>query len=288
MEIYLSPTAGFCDGVKRAYEMIESLDMKTIATPVRILGNLVHNPDVVKKIEENGIVKISLEELSKAEKGEIGTLIITAHGIGPDVFEIARKKKITVIDTTCPRVIKVQRLAQVFAVRDYEIVLVGDKLHNEVEGIHAWGNRKAQIVSDRSELEKLKLAPDKKVAVISQTTQNEEFFREACAYVGHIHPQVEIFSTICHATHDRQTEIKKLAEKFETVIVIGSPMSANSTRLYEISQALNPRTFFVENASEIKLAELKDAKSIAVMAGASTPSWVIQEVMDLLFSDFKL
>lgn len=288
MEIYLSPTAGFCDGVKRAYEMIDGLDMARVATPVRILGNLVHNPDVVRKIEEKGISKIDLVQFESAKEGEIGTLIITAHGIGPEVFAIAKNKKIEVIDTTCPKVIKVQRLAQVFAARGYEIVLVGDKKHNEVEGIHAWGEKKARIVSDRAELENLKFSPDDKVAVISQTTQNEEFFREVCEQVKKIHPTAEIFETICHATHDRQGEIKKLAKKFEAVIVIGSPMSANSTRLYEISKGINPKTFFVENASEIKLDELTGAKSIAVMAGASTPDWIIQEVMDLLFSHFKL
>ena len=282
MEIYLSPTAGFCDGVKRAYEMIESLDMKTVATPVYILGNLVHNPDVVKKIEEKGIMKISREELVEAKVGEIGTLIITAHGIGPEVFAIAKKKNIVVIETTCPKVIKVQRLAQVFAARGYEIILVGDKLHNEVEGIHAWGEHKAQIVSNQTELKNIRIVTDKKVAVISQTTQNEEFFNEVCKYVESIHPKAETFSTICHATHDRQKEVKKLAKKFDAVVVIGSAISANSTRLFEISRELNPKTFFVENASKLKISDLKNVKSLAVMAGASTPDWVIREILDFL------
>ena len=288
MEIYLSQTAGFCDGVKRAYEMIAALDMENVEKPVRILGNLVHNPDVVKKIEEKGIAKISREEFEAAKTGEIGTLIITAHGIGPEIFELAEEKGMAVIDTTCPKVIKVQRLAQVFAKRGYRIVLVGDKKHSEVEGIHAWGDRKAQIVSSREELKELNFSPEEKVAVISQTTQNEEFFKEVCDWVKKIHPKAEIFETICHATHDRQEEVKGLAQKFEAMIIIGSPISANSTRLYEISKELNLKTFLVENASEIKLDELTDVKSIAVMAGASTPDWIIREVMDLLFSHFKL
>jgi len=288
MKIYLSQTAGFCDGVKRAYEMIAALDMKKAKKPVRILGNLVHNPDVVNKIGEKGISKINWEEFETAAVGEIGTLIITAHGIGPEVFEIAKSKDIEVIDTTCPRVIKVQRLAQVFAKRGYEIVLVGDQKHNEVEGIHAWGGRKTKIVSDKSDLEMLKFSSDAKVAVISQTTQNEEFFREVGEYVKGIAPQAEIFETICHATHDRQAEVKKLSKEFQAVIVIGSPISANSTRLYEISRELNPKTYFVENAGQIRLDELEGLKNIAIMAGASTPDWIIKEVMDLLFSHFKL
>lgn len=288
MEIYLSQTAGFCDGVKRAYEMIEGLDMARAKKPVRILGDLVHNPDVVKKIEEKGILKISREDFEAVKNGEIGTLIITAHGVGPEIFEIAKKKKIEIIDTTCPRVIKVQRLAQVFSKRGYEVILVGDKEHKEVDGINAWGERKAQIVSDEKDLEKLEFSSGKEMAVLSQTTQSEEFFEKVSEYVRDKNPGAQVISTICHATHDRQGEIKKLAKKFEAVIVIGSPMSANSTRLYEISKELNPKTFFVENASEIKLDELADTKSIAVMAGASTPDWIIQEVMDLLFSHFKL
>ncbi len=288
MKIHLSQSAGFCDGVKRAYEMINTLDMENVRKPIYILGSLVHNPEVVKKIEEKGILKITLEELVAAKEGDVGTLIITAHGIGPDVFAIAKKKNIKVIDTTCPKVIKVQRLAQVFYQRGYSVILVGDKKHSEVNGIYEWGGGKAQIVSDRAELANLKISSDAKIAVLSQTTQDEDFFNEVASFVKSQAPQAEVLSTICHATHDRQAEIKKLAGEFEAVVVIGSPISANSTRLFEISKTLNPKTFFVENASEIKLADFANIESIAVMAGASTPDWIIQDVMDLLFSSFEL
>lgn len=288
MNIFLAQSAGFCDGVKRAYEMVNALDMETVKKPVCILGALVHNPDVAKKVDDKGILKISFDELLNAKNGEIGTLIVTAHGAGPDVFEIAQQKGIAVIDTTCPRVVKVQRLAQVFWKRGYEVILVGDKKHKEVEGIYEWGGKKARIISDLSEFSTLDVSSFSKVAVISQTTQDEDFFKEVAKFVKSQAPQAEILSTICHATHDRQKEIKELAERYEAVIVIGSATSANSTRLFEISKKLNSKTFFVENASEIELEKFTGINSIAVTAGASTPDWIIKEVMDLLFSHFKL
>ncbi|MFA7319686.1 MAG: 4-hydroxy-3-methylbut-2-enyl diphosphate reductase [Parcubacteria group bacterium] len=288
MEIFLAQSAGFCDGVKRAYEMVNNLDMEAVKNPVCILGALVHNPDVARKVEDKGILKISFEELLNSENGNIGTLIVTAHGAGPDIFAVAEKKGIEVIDTTCPKVVKVQRLAQVFRKRGYEVILVGDKKHKEVEGIYEWGGKKAQIISDLSEFSAVDVAAFSKVAVISQTTQDEDFFKEVAEFVKSQAPQAEILSTICHATHDRQKEVKRLARQYEAVIIIGSDTSANSTRLFEISKKLNPKTFFVENASGINLKNFSEVKSIAVTAGASTPEWVIKEVLDLLFSHFKL
>jgi len=204
MKINLSQFAGFCDGVKRAYEMVSALNVARIPKPIYILGSLVHNPDVIKKVEEKGIQKIDYEKFLKAKEGEIGTLIITAHGVGPEIFQMAKKKKIKIIDTTCPKVIKVQRLAQIFSKRNYEIILIGDKGHREVEGINAWGEKKAKIISAEKDLKKLKFSKNKKIAVMSQTTQDVNFFEKANKFIKKKNSHAEIFSTICLATHDRQ------------------------------------------------------------------------------------
>ncbi len=280
MEIYLSQYAGFCDGVKRAYALVTSLKMKTLKEPVCILGHLVHNENVAQKVKEKGIKEISRQELFSSSRGEIGTLIITAHGVGPDIYAEAQKKQIELIDTTCPKVIKVQRLAQVFAKRGYGIILVGDAGHKEVEGINAWGNNKAEVVSQIDDLKKISFPRDKKIIVLAQTTQNEDFFEEVTQFVKKKFTQAEIISTLCYATHERQKETKKLAQQNDVMIIIGSPTSANSRRLFDISSSLNLQTYFIAEAYELKKDWFQKAQKVAITAGASTPSWVIEEVLE--------
>jgi len=282
MKINLSQFAGFCDGVKRAYEMVSALNVARIPKPIYILGSLVHNPDVIKKVEEKGIQKIDYEKFLKAKEGEIGTLIITAHGVGPEIFQMAKKKKIKIIDTTCPKVIKVQRLAQIFSKRNYEIILIGDKGHREVEGINAWGEKKAKIISAEKDLKKLKFSKNKKIAVMSQTTQDVNFFEKANKFIKKKNSHAEIFSTICLATHDRQEEIKKMAKKNDAIIIIGSKESANSTRLFEIAKEKNSKTYFIENSKQLEKKWFVGVEKVLVSAGASTPNWVIEEVVEKL------
>ena len=282
MKINLSQFAGFCDGVKRAYEMVSALNVARIPKPIYILGSLVHNPDVIKKVEEKGIQKIDYEKFLKAKEGEIGTLIITAHGVGPEIFQMAKKKKIKIIDTTCPKVIKVQRLAQIFSKRNYEIILIGDKGHKEVEGINAWGEKKAKIISAEKDLKKLKFSKNKKIAVMSQTTQDVNFFEKANKFIKKKNSHAEIFSTICLATHDRQEEIKKMAKKNDAIIIIGSKESANSTRLFEIAKEKNSKTYFIENSKQLEKKWFVGVEKVLVSAGASTPNWVIEEVVEKL------
>ena len=282
MKINLSQFAGFCDGVKRAYEMVSALNVARIPKPIYILGSLVHNPDVIKKVEEKGIQKIDYEKFLKAKEGEIGTLIITAHGVGPEIFQMAKKKKIKIIDTTCPKVIKVQRLAQIFSKRNYEIILIGDKGHKEVEGINAWGEKKAKIISAEKDLKKLKFSKNKKIAVMSQTTQDVNFFEKANKFIKKKNAHAEVFSTICLATHDRQEEIKKMAKKNDAIIIIGSKESANSTRLFEIAKEKNSKTYFIENSKQLEKKWFVGVEKVLVSAGASTPNWVIEEVVEKL------
>jgi 4-hydroxy-3-methylbut-2-enyl diphosphate reductase len=282
MKITLSQYAGFCDGVRRAYEMVSALDMARAKRPVYILGTLVHNPNVNEKIEVKGIEKIEREEFFAAKAGEIGTIIITAHGTGPDVYAHARKIGAEILDATCPKVIKVQRLAQVYKKRNYQIVIVGDRGHKEVRGIDDWGGGGAVIISDAADLKNIKLDPEEKIAVLAQTTQNEEFFRSAGVYLKKKYPSVEILATTCHTTHERQEEIKNLARSHDAVIVIGSNTSANSGRLFEIARKINPRTYFIENAAELANVKFDGAEKVAVTAGASAPGWVIEEVMEYI------
>lgn len=282
MKITLSQFAGFCDGVRRAFDIVNDLDLEKIKKPVYALGSLVHNRDVVDKIEKKGIQKIDMQTFFDAKPGEIGTLIITAHGVGPRVYEIAREKNIELIDTTCPRVIKVQRLAESYSKNGYSIILVGDKDHKEVRSIFEWGGEKPIIVSDSADLEKLQLSQAGKIVILSQTTQSKYFLQEAYDFVKKKYANVEILDTICPATDQRQDEIKKLTPKNDAAVVIGSPESANSKRLYEIASGINPKTIFVERENALDLEFFKGAESVAVTAGASTPDWVIENVIKRL------
>lgn len=284
MNITLSKYAGFCEGVQRAYDIVEEIanDPK-VKRPIFVLGSLVHNGDVVEKIEKMGVKKVHvegpLEDFFQKIKNEVGTLVITAHGIGPEIYELAKKHKVDLVDTTCPRVIKVQRLAKVFFDRDAQIVIVGEKNHKEVKGIYEWANKKAIFIETEEDLCGFAVDGDKKIVVLSQTTQDQEFVEKAALHIKKKYPKAEIIDSICLTTHHRQTEIKKLAAKNDVVIVIGSPESANSNRLWEISKRENSDSYFIENASQLQKEWFTEARNVAVTAGASTPGWIIEEVI---------
>lgn len=284
MEIKLSQYAGFCEGVDRAFAIVKNIAKDPlIKKPIYVLGSLVHNKDVVKHIEDLGVKKInittSLENLLDEIKGKVGTLVITAHGMGPKIYQLAREKNIDLVDTTCPRVIKVQRLAKIFFDRMSQIVIIGEKEHKEVKGIYEWAQKRAVFVENEQELQNLVLDPNKKIAILSQTTQNQDFVEYASKYIAKKYRQVEIIDSICLTTHHRQDEIKKMAAENEVIIVIGSKESANSTRLWEIAREMNKKSYFIENAAELDEGWIGKSKKIGVSAGASTPSWVIDEVI---------
>ena len=250
-----------------------------------VIGGTQSAVDQFKKLgKEKGIRKIEREQLFGAKPGEIGMLVITAHGSGPDVYEIAKIKGIEVFDTTCPKVIKAQRLAKVYANRNYKIIIVGDKGHKEVRGINEWGDGNAFIISEEKDLEKLdfKFKKEERMAVFSQTTQNEEFFLKIGKEIKRKCEKAEIINTTCDTTHKRQEEVRKMAKSNEIMVVIGSKNSANSRRLWEISKSINPRSYFIEKLPDLKKEWLRNKKNAGIVAGASTPEWIIGEVMDKL------
>jgi 4-hydroxy-3-methylbut-2-enyl diphosphate reductase len=289
MKITLSKYAGFCEGVERAYNIVEKIAKDPLVKrPIFVLGSLVHNADVVAKIEQMGVQKIeveaSLEEFFEKIKKQVGTLVITAHGIGPRIYELAKEYGVDIVDTTCPRVIKVQRLAKAFFDRMTQIVIIGEKNHKEVKGIYEWANKQAIFIETDEDLCGFDVDPNKKLAILSQTTQDQEFVDRAAAYIAKKYPHAEIVDSICLTTHHRQTEIKQLAADHDVVIVIGSPESANSNRLWEIASRVNEKSYFIEKADQLKEEWLKNCKKIAVSAGASTPSWIINDVIARLKS----
>lgn len=283
----MSKYAGFCDGVAGAYEKVKEIAGNSkIKKPIFVLGSLVHNNDVMKRVEEMGVKKIefagSISEVSDKITEKIGTLVITAHGIGPKIFEIAREKGIDVVDTTCPKVMKAQRLAKVFLDRGYRIIIIGERKHKEVQGIFRWAKKRAEIVSNFGDIENLKLDTNKKIAVVSQTTQNKDFVDEMVIKIKKKYPRAEILDTVCLTTKNRQEEVAQIARDSEAVLVIGSKESSNSNRLWEIAKKINDKTYFIERLTDIKEEWLNGIRNIGITAGASSPRWVIQEVVEYL------
>jgi (E)-4-hydroxy-3-methyl-but-2-enyl pyrophosphate reductase len=275
MKITLGKHSGFCFGVKRAYDLtcVNSKD----CDDVYILGKLVHNNDVCEDLYKRGI-----KEIKALADINAGTVIFTAHGVGPGMYEEASKRGLKIIDTTCPKVMKSQRIAKGFAEKKYQVIVFGDKNHKEVKSIFEWSGKHAKIVGSLAETEKLKLDISKKYCLVAQTTQNVEEFKKIISYLQKKLKKFVYFNTICESTDDRQKEIRNLAKKNDVVIVIGGKDSANSRMLYEISKKINKNSFFIENEKEMKLARFREASKLAVSAGASTPDWIIKKIVDKL------
>lgn len=272
MKITVAKNAGFCFGVKRAYDLanMNSFDCEKIY----MLGKLVHNDDVCADLRKKGI-----KEIKRLSDIRDGAIIFTAHGVGPELYEKANLSGLRIIDTTCPKVMKAQRLAQNLTGKGWQVIIFGDKNHKEVKGIKEWSRNKAVIAGNLKEINKIKLNKKKKYCLISQTTQNVREFKKIQTYLAKELLHFAYFNTICDSTDNRQNEIRKLAKNNDAILVIGGKDSANSKRLYEIGKSLNPKSYFIENSKQLKKSWFNDIKKVAISAGASTPEWVIEGVI---------
>jgi len=273
LKITIAKHSGFCFGVKRAYDL--ACAGSRSRGKVYILGKLVHNDDVCRDLRKKRI-----KEIKSLNEAKEGTIIFTAHGVGPRLYEKVIKKGLKIIDTTCPKVVKAQRLAKNYAKKGYQVIVFGDEKHEEVKGIWEWSGDKVKIIGSLKEAKKLKLEKKKKYCLISQTTQNVEEFKRIKDYLSKASANFVYFNTICDSTDSRQNETRKLAEKNDAVIVVGGRDSANSRRLYEIAKSINLKTYFIENARQLKKNWFSDIKKLAITAGASTPEWAISKVID--------
>lgn len=277
MKIVIGKHSGFCFGVKRAYDLA-CVNSKN-CSDIYILGKLVHNNDVCRDLKKRGIKEIkSLNDIKE------GTVIFTAHGVGPKLYNIAKKGGLKIIDTTCPKVIKAQRLAKAYSEKKYKIIIFGDKKHKEVKSIKEWSGNQAKVVSGIDELKKIKFNQKNKYCLISQTTQNANEFKKTADYLKNKLKKFIYFNTICDSTDQRQKEIRQLAQKNDLAIIIGGKDSANSKMLFEISRKINPKSYFIENEKGLKDDWFLNLKKVAISAGASTPAWVIKKVINKIKS----
>lgn len=270
MELLLAPEAGFCFGVKRALDIALKTTQEGNA-PIYTLGPLIHNPQVVEQLEQQGIKAV--EDLSDIENG---TLVIRSHGVAPEVLEEAAKKGLRVIDATCPFVKKAQELAKKMYEEGRTVVVVGDKKHPEVVGIVGWTGTKGIVVQNPEEAEKLE--NQKPIGVVCQTTQPQQVFEEIVKILKSKGTDVEVHNTICHATRERQESAIKVAEAVDVMIIIGGRNSANTKKLARLCEETGTPSHHIETVAELKDAWFEGAKRVGLTAGASTPGWIIEEV----------
>ncbi|MTI79334.1 MAG: bifunctional 4-hydroxy-3-methylbut-2-enyl diphosphate reductase/30S ribosomal protein S1 [Firmicutes bacterium] len=266
----MAPKAGFCFGVKRAIEMArETADNR--AGPIYTLGPIIHNPQVVEKLSAEGIA-----EIYKAKEREPGTLIIRSHGVSPQVLEEAHTHGHTIVDATCPFVGKAQKLAKEAVEEGYQVVIVGDPEHPEVKGIMGWSDESAVVAENADQLEKIPECD--RVAVVAQTTQPIEVFEEVVRALEQKGFTIKANNTICHATAERQKAALELARQVDVMIIVGGANSANTGKLTRLCSRTGTPTYQVETADELKAQWFVGVEHAGLTAGASTPSWVIEEV----------
>ena len=281
MEVIVGKTAGFCYGVKRAVEGAKKVVKES--ENVYGLGEIVHNKDVVKQLENLGMHFI--EDIREAK----GKTIIRAHGIPKQVYQEAEKKQIELIDYTCPKVLKIHEIAEEYAQNGYYIFLLGNRKHPEIIGTLSYcGENKFVIEKEEDALKALEVLEKsviKKLLVISQTTYSlEKFYIIEEIIKNELSRDIELVikNTICQATEIRQKETEEMSKKVDCMIIIGGKNSSNTKKLYDIAKQNCKMVMFIENEKEINLNAIGRKDKIGIMAGASTPEESIKKVVSKL------
>ncbi len=277
MEILVAKRAGFCFGVKRAINMaFEAADEHQDG--IYTLGPLIHNPQVVERLSKQGVMPI--EDIN-AEG--IRKLIIRSHGVPPRLYEDAINAGCSIIDATCPFVKKAQNYAKGLREDGYQVVILGDRRHPEVEGLLGFAGDDAIVLNGQTPIPPL----GKKVGIVVQTTQPIEKLKVLVCDIIERVEEVKVYNTICDSAAMRLEETKDLAEEVDAVIVVGGKNSANTTQLANLCRSIGVKTYHIEMASEIESDWFHSAERIGITGGASTPNWIIDEVIDMLKEIFS-
>jgi 4-hydroxy-3-methylbut-2-enyl diphosphate reductase len=269
--INLAKSAGFCFGVKNA--ITKALETAKTNNSVVMLGDIVHNEDVVRQLRDSGIKKIS-----RLSDGKGKTLLIRAHGCSRRTLEQALKSGYKISDATCPMVKEIHKIACALENDGYQIIVIGDKLHDEVQGIVGQLKSKAIVIDKPKNTPLERIKKIKKCAVVVQSTQNLDNVLAVREVLRKYIPIVKFHNTICNPTKTKQNEIKAMPLENDVMIIIGSKTSANTKRIYEISKSLNKNSYWINSADQIRKRWLATAKNIGITAGASTPASTIHKV----------
>ncbi len=285
--IILGEYIGFCSGVRRCISFVEKeLEKKH---KVYAFGVLLHNEQEIKRLEKLGVKVVnSLEEI----KNEINiSLIIRAHGIERDVFEeISKLSNINLVDGTCPIVKKNQKIVQSSVKENFNFIIYGDKNHPEIKALLSYITKEMKfvVISCIDDIEKVNFEPDSKIALLAQTTKPVEEYNKISEILKKRYKKIKVFNTICKETILREQEATEISKKADAVIIIGGKNSSNTKKLALIANRYNKNVFLINSEDEIEIEVLDKYSSIGIVAGASTPYWLVKRVVDKLNKQEKV
>ena len=287
MDVKVAQCAGFCFGVERAVKMVyEQLEKgKTIYT----YGPIVHNEEVVRELEEKGVRVLNSKEellaLTPREKEKI-SVVIRAHGIAKEIYDILEAKGFECIDATCPFVKRIHRIVEEGSLAGNRIYVLGNPGHPEVEGIVGWSHGRAIVVETPEEAQMLGFDDKKQGILVAQTTFNFNKFDNIVEIFQKRGYNGSVVNTICNATEERQRAARELAAEADVMIVIGGKHSSNTRKLYEICSSECENVYFIQTLEDLRLNLPKTVRLVGISAGASTPNKLIEEVQNYVRINF--
>ena len=278
MKVYIGVPRGFCAGVVRAIDVVE-LALKRFEPPIFVKHQIVHNPYVVKSLEEKGA--ITVEDVNEIPEGS--TVVFSAHGSPPEDFKKAAARNLNVIDATCPLVTKVHNEAHKYAKEGRQLVLVGHRGHQEVKG--TMGQESMHLVDERDDMDLPGWAPERPITVLTQTTLSVDDTQNAIDEIKSRFTDVLVRNDLCYATTNRQTAVKRLCSLVDLVLVIGAPESSNCNRLREVAETSGVTAYMINGPEELDLAWLEGIDNVGITSGASTPDYLVQAVIEAISPD---
>ena len=275
MNVIKAKTSGFCMGVKRAMQLALETAKETKGQ-VFTLGSLIHNPQAIEHLKDNGV-----ETLPSDVKVDFGTIIIRAHGIPLNELNDLKKKNIKIVDATCPHVLTSQKQIKKFSDEGWHIVIVGDPNHPEIKSLQSYA-KSCTILKDINEANSFICS--NKIMVISQTTYNSENYKSIAELLKTKSKEIHVCNSICMATNERQKEIRELAKNADAVVIVGGMESANTRRLAQIASEYCNNVQHVETVDSLNTKQLNKCKCVVVSAGASTPDFITDKIIEYLKS----
>jgi 4-hydroxy-3-methylbut-2-enyl diphosphate reductase len=284
MKVLLAKTAGFCFGVKRAVDTVYQQVEKNKDRKIYTFGPIIHNDEVIKDMQAKGVTVLEGEEdLPKAKNGIV---IIRSHGVPKRICDRMNELGIQYVDATCPFVKKIHKIAMEKAEEGAFLVVIGNPVHPEVEGIMGWAGEDAAVISTAEEAEHLTVPEDRKICVVAQTTFNYNKFKELVEIISKRRYDISVLNTICSATKERQTETARIADRVDAMIVIGDKRSSNTQKLFEICKNACNNTYYIQTLDDLNVNQLRSVETVGITAGASTPNNIIEEVQNYVRINF--